>query len=66
MLFLYARNALMLALILLLNQVYLNMLHPDYSKLAARVCVSELHKNTKENFADFVEDLKNYKDLAGK
>jgi len=45
---------------------YLNMLHPDYSKLAARVCVSELHKNTKENFADFVEDLKNYKDLAGR
>jgi len=42
------------------------MLHPDYSKLAARVCVSELHKNTKENFAEFVEDLKNYKDLAGR
>jgi len=44
---------------------YLNMLHPDYSKLAARILISALHKNTKENFADFVTDLKNYKDKVG-
>ena len=44
---------------------YLNMLHPDYSKLAARVAVSRLHKYTKSNFADYCTDLLNYKDVAG-
>ncbi len=45
---------------------YLNMLHPDYSKLAARVAISRLHKQTKENFAEYCTDLFNYKDIAGK
>ena len=44
---------------------YLNMLHPDYSKLAARVAVSKLHKYTKANFAEYTTDLLNYKDKAG-
>ncbi|MEH6406362.1 MAG: ribonucleoside-diphosphate reductase subunit alpha, partial [Leeuwenhoekiella sp.] len=34
--------------------------HPDYAKLAARVSVSNLHKNTKKNFSDVVTDLYEY------
>jgi len=34
--------------------------HPDYGQLAARLEVSNLHKNTKKNFHDVVEDLYNY------
>jgi len=45
---------------------YLNMLHPDYCKLAGRVAVSTLHKKTKSDFADLANDLYYYKDLAGR
>ncbi|PHR93068.1 MAG: ribonucleoside-diphosphate reductase subunit alpha [Leeuwenhoekiella sp.] len=34
--------------------------HPDYAKLAARVSVSNLHKNTKKSFSDVVTDLYEY------
>ncbi len=34
--------------------------HPDYAKLAARVSVSNLHKNTKKSFSDVVTDLYDY------
>lgn len=34
--------------------------HPDYAKLAARVSVSNLHKNTKKSFSDVVADLYEY------
>ena len=34
--------------------------HPDYAKLAARVSVSNLHKNTKKSFSDVVVDLYEY------
>jgi len=34
--------------------------HPDYGMLAARLVVSNLHKSTKKNFSDVVEDLYNY------
>ncbi|KAK9870879.1 hypothetical protein WA026_009836 [Henosepilachna vigintioctopunctata] len=33
--------------------------HPDYGLLAARIAVSNLHKETKERFSDVVEDLYN-------
>lgn len=36
--------------------------HPDYAKLAARIAVSNLHKNTKKSFADTVRDLHKYID----
>lgn len=36
--------------------------HPDYAILAARIAVSNLHKNTKKTFSDVVEDLYNYVD----
>ncbi|WP_010249306.1 ribonucleoside-diphosphate reductase subunit alpha [Myroides injenensis] len=34
--------------------------HPDYALLAARIAVSNLHKNTKKVFSEVVDDLYNY------
>ena len=34
--------------------------HPDYAKLAARVSVSNLHKNTKKTFSEVVQDMYEY------
>lgn len=34
--------------------------HPDYGLLAARITVSNLHKNTKKVFSEVVKDLYNY------
>jgi len=34
--------------------------HPDYAKLAARISVSNLHKNTKKSFSETMEDLYKY------
>ena len=34
--------------------------HPDYAKLAARISVSNLHKNTKKSFSETMSDLYNY------
>ncbi len=34
--------------------------HPDYAKLAARIAVSNLHKNTKKIFSEVMTDLYNY------
>jgi len=34
--------------------------HPDYAKLAARIAVSNLHKNTKKTFSDVMTDLYTY------
>jgi len=34
--------------------------HPDYGKLAARIAVSNLHKNTKKLFTEVVTDLYSY------
>ncbi|MBU3010464.1 ribonucleoside-diphosphate reductase subunit alpha [Polaribacter vadi] len=31
--------------------------HPDYARLAARIAVSNLHKNTKKSFSDTMDDL---------
>ncbi len=36
--------------------------HPDYAVLAARLAVSNLHKETKKSFADTMRDLFNYVD----
>lgn len=36
--------------------------HPDYSLLAARIAVSNLHKNTPESFSQNLKLLYNYKD----
>ncbi|PKH49977.1 ribonucleoside-diphosphate reductase subunit alpha [Tenacibaculum sp. Bg11-29] len=34
--------------------------HPDYAKLAARIAVSNLHKNTKKSFSETMVDLYKY------
>ena len=34
--------------------------HPDYAKLAARISVSNLHKNTKKSFSETMTDLFKY------
>ena len=34
--------------------------HPDYTNLASRISVSNLHKNTKKSFSKTMEDLYNY------
>ena len=36
--------------------------HPDYSKLAARICVDDLHRSTKSSFSDVVTDLREFID----
>ncbi len=36
--------------------------HPDYALLAARIAVSNLHKNTDKSFSDTMESLYNYID----
>lgn len=44
---------------------YQAIVHPDYSKLAARIVVSNLHKETDELYAKVVEDLYRFKDCHG-
>ncbi|TFK52306.1 hypothetical protein OE88DRAFT_1657496 [Heliocybe sulcata] len=39
---------------------YLTTKHPDYAILAARIAVSNLHKETKKNFSDVIRDLYEY------
>jgi ribonucleoside-diphosphate reductase subunit M1 len=39
---------------------YLTTKHPDYAILAARIAISNLHKETKKNFSAVIEDLYNY------
>src|SRR5690606_4845080 len=34
--------------------------HPDYARLAARISVSNLHKNTKKSFSEVMHDLYEY------
>ena len=36
--------------------------HPDYSRLAARICVDDLHRSTKETFTEVITDLREYID----
>jgi ribonucleoside-diphosphate reductase alpha chain len=36
--------------------------HPDYSRLAARICVDDLHRSTKGVFTDVIRDLREYID----
>lgn len=44
---------------------YLNILHPDYGKLAARVAVTKLHKETSESFKDVISSLYHYTETNG-
>ena len=40
----------------------MSAMHPDFGTLAARIAVSNLHKNTNNSFADTIEHLYNYVD----
>ena len=43
----------------------LSTLHPDYGTLAARIVVSNHHKNTEPKFSDIVNTLYNFTDVHG-
>jgi ribonucleoside-diphosphate reductase alpha subunit len=45
---------------------YMSQLHPDFSTLAARIAVSNLHKNTTGDFVEAVKTLHSVKDKAGR
>ena len=36
--------------------------HPDYSKLAARICVDDLHRSTKDCFSEVITDFRDFID----
>ena len=40
---------------------YLTTKHPDYAVLAARIAISNLHKETKKTFSQVISDLYNYR-----
>jgi hypothetical protein len=44
---------------------YLTTKHPDYAILAARIAISNLHKETKKSFSQVIEDLYKYGMLPG-
>ena len=44
----------------------MNILHPDYSNLAARVSVSRIHKTTKSSLKDYSTFIYHFVDRAGR
>ena len=44
---------------------YMTIVHPDYSRLAARLAITNLHKMTKPSFYDVVHDLYSMTDNIG-
>jgi hypothetical protein len=40
----------------------MNIIHPSYSLLAARISVSSLHKRTNNSFSETIEQLFNYEE----
>lgn len=44
---------------------YMTLVHPDYSKLAARIAVSNLHKETSNSMLHVLEKLRNCTDKKG-
>ena len=36
--------------------------HPDYSRFAARICVDDLHRSTKDTFSEVIADLRDFID----
>lgn len=43
---------------------YMTTRHPDYAVLAARIAISNLHKETKKLFSQVIEDLYTYSSSA--
>ncbi len=48
------------------TSAYLNILHPDFGKLASRVAVTKLHKETSDKFIDIISNLYHYTESNGK
>ena len=48
------------------TSAYMNILHPHYSILAARIVVDNLHKETKSRFSETISDLYHYIDKTGR
>jgi ribonucleoside-diphosphate reductase subunit M1 len=44
---------------------YMTVTHPDYAILAARIAVSNLHKQTKKMFSQVISDLYHYVNPVG-
>lgn len=44
---------------------YMSIVHPDYSRLAAKITISNLHKKTSNSFLSTAEKLYYYVDKAG-
>jgi len=45
---------------------YMSQRHPDFSTLAARIAVSNLHKNTSDSFSETIRTLHEYHDAQGR
>jgi hypothetical protein len=45
---------------------YMNLAHPDYSKLAARIAASNLQKETFDDYLEVATQLYNYEDKVGR
>merc|ERR1712110_197495 len=45
---------------------YMSQKHPDFSTLAARIAVSNLHKNTSDSFSETCRLLHEYHDKQGR
>jgi ribonucleotide reductase alpha subunit len=45
---------------------YMSLVHPDYSLLASRIEISNLHKETHDDYLQVVEQLNNIKDKIGR
>lgn len=41
---------------------YMNIIHPSYSLLAARIAISSLHKSTNDSFSETIENLYSYEE----
>lgn len=48
------------------TSAYMAATHPDFSKLAARIAIDNLHKNTSSDFAEVVERLHSFVDDHGR
>jgi ribonucleoside-diphosphate reductase alpha subunit len=44
----------------------MTIVHPDYSKLASRIAVTKLHKETPDTFYEAMRLLREYKDVVGR
>jgi len=45
---------------------YMSQRHPDFSTLAARIAISNLHKSTSDSFVETCRNLYNYTDKQGR